>query len=65
MAAALWAGAAALALHERRASPRPEAEPPLREGPPVSVIVPARDEERGVGAAVRSLRALDYRPTSR
>ena len=25
------------------------------------MIVPARDEERGVGAAVRSLRALDYR----
>jgi hypothetical protein len=28
----------------------------------VSVVVPARDEERGVGAAVRSLRALDYAP---
>ncbi len=62
MAAAVWAGAVALAGHERRASPRPEAEPPLREGPAVSVIVPARDEERGIGAAVRSLRALDYRP---
>jgi chlorobactene glucosyltransferase len=62
VAAWLWAGAAALALHERRAAPRPEAEAPLREGPLVSVVVPARDEERGVGAAIRSLRALDYRP---
>jgi hypothetical protein len=41
---------------------RPDAEPPLREGPLVSVVLPARDEERGVGAAVRSLRALDYAP---
>jgi chlorobactene glucosyltransferase len=62
VAAWLWAGAAALALHERRAAPRADAEPALREGPLVSVIVPARDEERGVGATVRSLRALDYRP---
>ncbi|HVG99680.1 MAG TPA: glycosyltransferase family 2 protein [Miltoncostaeaceae bacterium] len=62
VAAAVWAGAVALAGHERRAAPRPEAEPPLRDGPPVSVIVPARDEERGIGAAVRSLRALDYGP---
>jgi hypothetical protein len=62
VAAAVWAAAAALALHERRAAPRPGEEPPLREGPPVSVIVPARDEERGVGAAVRSLRALEYAP---
>ena len=60
VAAWLWAGAAALALYERRAAPGPESEPPLREGPLVSVIVPARDEERGVGAAIRSLRALDY-----
>lgn len=61
VAAALWAGAAALALHESRAAPRPDSEPPLADGPLVSVIVPARDEERGVGAAIRSLRALDYR----
>ena len=62
MAACVWAGAAALALHERRAAPRPGDEPPMRDGPPVSVIVPARDEERGIGAAIRSLRALEYRP---
>ena len=60
VASALWAGAAALALHERRRAPRPDAEPPARPGPLVSVIVPARNEERGVGAAIASLRALDY-----
>jgi chlorobactene glucosyltransferase len=61
VASALWAGAAALALHERRRAERPDDEPPLRDGPRVSVVVPARDEERGIGAAVRSLRALEYR----
>ena len=60
VASALWAGAAALALHERHRAPRPDAEPPARPGPLVSVIVPARNEERGVGAAIASLRALDY-----
>ena len=60
VAAALWAGAAALAVHERRVAPRADLEPPATPGPLVSVIVPARDEERGIGAAVRSLRALDY-----
>ena len=33
VASALWAGAAALALHERRRAPRPDAEPPVRGGP--------------------------------
>jgi chlorobactene glucosyltransferase len=61
VASALWAGAAALALFERRRAERPDDEPPLRDGPRVSVVVPARDEERGIGAAVRSLRALEYR----
>jgi hypothetical protein len=60
VASALWMGAAALATHERRRPPGPEAEPPVVDGPLVSVIVPARDEGRGVGAAVASLRALDY-----
>ena len=60
VASALWAGAAALALHERRRAVRPDHEPPLRGGPRVSVIVPARDEERGIGDAVRSLRALEW-----
>ena len=57
---ALWAGAAALAMHERRRAHRPDREPPLQGGARVSVIVPARDEERGIGAAVRSLRALEW-----
>jgi chlorobactene glucosyltransferase len=60
VASGLWVGAAALAAHERRRAPRPEAEPPASDGPLVSVVVPARDEERGIGAAVASLRALDY-----
>ena len=60
VAAALWGAAAALAVHERRVAPRADLEPPERPGPLVSVIVPARDEERGIGAAIRSLRALDY-----
>lgn len=60
VASALWAGAAALALHERRRAVRPDDEPPLPGGPRVSVIVPARDEERGIGDAVRSLRALAW-----
>ena len=60
VATALWAGAAALALHERRRAERPDDEPPLRDGPRVSVVVPARDEERGIGEAIRSLRALEW-----
>ncbi|WP_217913761.1 glycosyltransferase [Miltoncostaea marina] len=61
VAAVAWAGAVALALHERRALPAADREPPLTGGPLVSVVVPARDEARGIGAAVRSLRALEYR----
>jgi hypothetical protein len=60
LAALLWGGATALALHERRRAPRPWDEPPAVAGPLVSVIVPARDEERGIGRAIASLRALDY-----
>jgi chlorobactene glucosyltransferase len=60
-ALAAWAGALALARHERRVVVRAREEPPLREGPPVSVIVPARDEARGIGASVSSLRAQRYR----
>lgn len=36
--------------------------PPLGEGPPVSIIVAARNEERHIGAAVRSLLAQRYSP---
>ena len=60
VASALWLGAAVLAAHERRTAPRVDVEPPAAIGPLVSVIVPARNEARGIGAAVRSLRALDY-----
>ena len=60
VAAALWGGAAALAVHERRVAPRADLEPPATPGPLVSVMVPARDEERGIGKAIRSLRALEY-----
>lgn len=60
VAAALWAGAAWLAVHERRAAPRVDREPPLADGPLVSVVVPARNEARGIGAAIASLRALEY-----
>jgi hypothetical protein len=35
---------------------------PLPDGPLVSVVVPARDEERGVRAAVASLAAQEYGP---
>jgi chlorobactene glucosyltransferase len=61
-AAAFWLGAAGLALHERRRAPRAEREPPAGGGSLVSVVVPARDEQRDVGATVRSLLALDYAP---
>ena len=60
VASALWAGAAALALHERRRAPRADAEPPVRHGPLVSVVVPARNEQRDVAAAMASLRGLEY-----
>ena len=51
-AAAYLAGLALLARH------RPP--PPAGSGPRFDVIVPAHDEERGVGATVRSLLAVDY-----
>ncbi len=35
---------------------------PARDGPLVSVVVPARDEERGVRAAIASLAAQEYGP---
>jgi chlorobactene glucosyltransferase len=60
VAAAIWAGAVGLAVHERRRAPRADREHPLTGGPLVSVVVPARDEERGIGACIASLRALDY-----
>jgi chlorobactene glucosyltransferase len=59
--ALVWSGAAALALHERGRMARAIDVAPATEGPLVSIVVPARDEERAIGAAVRSLLAQDYR----
>jgi hypothetical protein len=59
-AAGLWSAAAALAAHERRVAIDVAEAAPATDGPLVSVIVPARDEERDVGATVRSLLAQTY-----
>lgn len=54
-------GSVTLALGARRV-PALAALPPLPDGPAprVSIIVPARDEARGIGPAVTSMLALDY-----
>jgi chlorobactene glucosyltransferase len=53
-AAAVWLAATALAITERRRGPDPLREAPLSDGPLVSIVMPARNEERGIGDAVRS-----------
>lgn len=58
----LAVGSGQLALGARRV-PTLAGLPPLRDGahpPRVSIIVPARDEARGIGAAVTSMLAMDY-----
>jgi glycosyltransferase involved in cell wall biosynthesis len=57
----LGAGSVMLALGSRRV-PSLATLPPLAAGstPRVSIIVPARDEARGIGPAVASMLALDY-----
>lgn len=60
-AAAVWLAATVIAVAERRRGPDPMREAPLDDGPLVSVVLPARNEERGVGAAVRSHLAQRYR----
>jgi glycosyltransferase involved in cell wall biosynthesis len=57
----LAAGSVMLALGARRV-PALASLPPLGAGlaPRVSIIVPARDEARGIGPAVASMLALDY-----
>ncbi len=52
-----WLGVAWLAWRADRALPDLEALPPDPHPPPLSVVVPCRDEARGVEAAVRSLLA--------
>jgi chlorobactene glucosyltransferase len=60
-ATALWGSALAIALLERRRAPNPRDEQPLADGPLVSIVLPARDEARGVGRAVASHLAQTYR----
>ncbi|HZG34987.1 MAG TPA: glycosyltransferase family 2 protein [Gaiellaceae bacterium] len=62
LGALTWGWAALVALLDRRHRLDLRDVEPDREGPPVSVVVPARDEERGIEAAVRSLLAQAYRP---
>ena len=60
LSASIWSAAAALALHERRVAKNAARAAPLSDGPRVSVIVPARNEARGVGAAVDSILRQDH-----
>lgn len=58
--ALVWSAAAALAAHERSVATRAAEVPPLETGPRVSVIMPARNEQRAIGLAVASVMAQDY-----
>lgn len=60
-AAAVWIAATVVAVAERRRGPSPMRERPAQDGPLVSVVLPARNEVRGVGAAVRSHLEQRYR----
>jgi len=62
LGAVVWGWAALVALLDRRHRLDLHDVEPLRDGPLVSVVVPARDEERGIEAAVRSLLAQEYGP---
>ena len=55
-----WAWCVLVAALDRRHRLSLDDVEPLADGPLVSVIVPARDEERGVEAAVASLAAQEY-----
>jgi glycosyltransferase involved in cell wall biosynthesis len=58
---ALWRlGRVAAVLRGRARLPRASLAPPASGPPLVSVLVPARDEERGVGACLASLTAQSY-----
>ena len=57
----VWIVAAALAASERRRRIEVAAERPARDGPLVSIVVPARDEEGSIGETVESLLAQTYR----
>jgi chlorobactene glucosyltransferase len=58
---AAWVAAVGVALLERRLTPDAGDEPPLTDGPMVSVIIPARNEARDIGRAVASHLAQTYR----
>lgn len=60
-AALAWSAAVAVALAERRLVPDPLREDPLDDGPLVSVVLPARNEEIGIARAVRSHLDQTYR----
>ncbi|MGZ8783450.1 MAG: glycosyltransferase [Gaiellaceae bacterium] len=61
-AVAPWAWSVLVAELDRRQQLSLDDVEPVCDGPLVSVIVPARDEERAVRAAVASLAAQDYGP---
>ena len=50
----------AVHLHEIPDLVKPEWDVEPKNGPPVSIIVPARNEEEGIGDCLRSLLALEY-----
>lgn len=53
-AALAWSATAVGHRLDRRFVPRPAVEPPLTDGPLVSVVMPARNEAADIGAAVQS-----------
>lgn len=59
--AGIWTLAVAVGRLDARLTPDPAGEAPLLDGPLVSVVVPARNEARGIGAAVRSHLDQRYR----
>lgn len=62
LGAVTWGWAAVVAVLDRWARLDIRDVEPDQEGPLVSVVVPARNEERGIAAAVASLVAQDYAP---
>ena len=60
-AAGAWVWAAAVAFADRARTRSLDDVEPLERGPLVSVVVPARDEERAIGATVDALARQGYR----
>jgi chlorobactene glucosyltransferase len=59
-AAAGWSGLLVSGVYGRRAIRQPERASPSPDAPTISVIVPARDEERDIEETLRRLRAQRY-----